>query len=141
MSKSHTNTWRPIENLPTDWNPSLKNDQTQAMVQVWHEQAGELQEKDLYKDFLSKLQRQWSIETGIIEGIYSLSDGATKTLIEKGLDAALIAHSDTDDDPKTVIAKIKDHHQAIMGLYTFVSGNRPLGTSYIRELQVHPAEA
>ena len=130
----HTHKWEPITDLPDDWQTSLDNRQTHAMVQAWHEQSGELREKDLYKEFLRKLQRQWSIETGIIEGIYSLSDGATKTLIEKGLDAALIGYSDTDDDPETVIATIKDHEHAITGLYSFVSGQRSLGTSYIKEL-------
>lgn len=134
MSDMHSHDWKPIIDLPDDWESTLRNEQTHAMVQVWHEQAGELQEKDLYKDFLAKLQRQWSIETGVIEGLYSLSEGATKALIEKGLDASLIAHDDTNDDPVNVIAKIRDHHHAIMGLYAFVSGNRPLGTSYVKEL-------
>ena len=134
MSELHSHIWQPIDDLPDDWESSLTNDQTHAMVQVWHEQAHELQDKDLYQDFLTKLQRQWSIETGVIEGLYSLSDGATKVLIEKGLDASLIAHEDTNDDPANVVAKIQDHHHAIMGLYAFVSGNRPLGTSYVKEL-------
>ena len=134
MPETHSHKWQPIDDLPAGWESSLVNKQTHAMVQVWHEQADELQNKDLYKDFLSKLRRLWSIETGIIEGIYSLSEGATKTLIEKGLDAALIEQTDTNDDPNMVIAKIQDHHDAIMGLYAFVSGNRPLGTSYIKEL-------
>ena len=36
--------------------------------------------------------------------------------------------------PKQVIDYIKDQHQAIEGLYQFVGGDRPLGTSYIKEL-------
>ncbi len=104
------------------------------MIQVWHDQAEELQKKDLYNDFLGRLRRSWAIETGIIEGLYSLSESVTKTLIEKGLDAALITHSDTNDDPNLTIARIQDHHHAIMGLHAFVAGNRPLGTSYIKEL-------
>jgi len=134
VSDTHSHIWQPIEDLPSDWKSSLSNNQTHAIVQVWHEQADDLQKKDLYTEFLAKLRRLWSIETGIIEGIYTLSDGATKTLIEKGLDAALLPRSETDDDPTTVVAKIQDHHDAIMGLYAFVSGNRPLGTSYIKEL-------
>lgn len=134
MSNTHSHTWRPIEDLPDGWESSLRNEQTHAMIRVWHDQAEELQKKDLYNDFLARLRRLWSIETGVIEGLYSLSDGVTKTLIEKGLDAALITHSDTNDDPNLVIARIQDHHHAIMGLYAFVSGDRPLGTSYIKQL-------
>src|ERR1700730_1267411 len=86
--------WSHITDLPQEWHQTLVNPQTSAVVQVWHEQAGELREKDLYKDFLAKLQRQWAIETGVLEGLYTISEGATTALIEKGLDAALISHED-----------------------------------------------
>jgi Fic family protein len=126
--------WSPITDLPHDWQKSLLNTQTAALVQTWHEQQDELRSKGSYKYFLDKLKRQWSIETGIIEGAYSLTDGATRTLIEKGIDAALISHADTDDEPQSVVAKILDHHRAIEGLYDFVSGNRELSLGYIKEL-------
>ena len=112
----------------------MSSPSTAALVQAWLEQAGELREKDLYRHFLSKLQRQWAIETGVIEGLYTLSEGATLSLIEKGLDASLISHDDTNQSPSDVILKIQDQHQAVQGLYQFVSGQRPLGTSYLREL-------
>ena len=134
MGELHTLNWEPIQDLPSDWKSTLVDLSTSSMVQAWIEQSGHLLEQDLYKHFLAKLQRQWAIETGVIEGIYSLSDGATMTLIEKGLDASLIGHEDTDGNPSDVVAKIQDHHHAIMGLYQFVSGQRPLGTSYIKEL-------
>lgn len=134
MPHLHAHLWQPIANLPGDWQQSLVNPQTTALVQVWHEQQEHLRERDLYKQFLAKLQRQWAIETGAIEGLYTLSEGATLTLIEKGLDASLITHEDTNDAPERVIAKIQDQHHAILGLYDFVSGERPLGTSYVKEL-------
>jgi len=95
---------------------------------------GELRTKDLYKTFVEKLKRQWAIETGVLEDIYTLSEGATLALIQGGLDAALITHGDTDGEPEDVILKIQDQHLAIQGLYQFVSGQRPMGTSYIKEL-------
>lgn len=131
MPISHALEWTPIRDLPHDWQKSLVNPQTAALVQAWQEQAGELREKDLYRSFLGKLQRQWAIETGVIEGLYTLSEGATTALIEKGLDASLISHEDTDCSPDDVLAKIQDQHHAIMGLYQFVTG---LGTSYVKEL-------
>jgi len=133
-ARSTAREWSPITDLPDDWEESLKTPQMTALVQVWHEQAGELREQDLYKEFLGKLRRQWAIETGVLEGLYTLSEGATLALIEKGLDASLISHGDTDDSPENVLAKIHDQHHAIMGLYQFVSGSRELGTSYIKEL-------
>lgn len=134
MAEMHTIHWEPIQDLPSDWRSTLVDRRTSSMVQAWIEQSGHLREQDLHKRFLAKLQRQWAIETGVIEGLYSLSEGATLTLIEKGLDASLIGHEDTEGNPSDVVAKIQDQHQAIMGLYQFVSGQRPLGTSYLKEL-------
>lgn len=136
MNKFVARKWEPIVDLPSDWAESLSNSQTKALVDAWLEQKDELKEKGIYKDFLGRLKREWSIETGVIEGLYALTEGATKTLIEKGLDASFLARGDTDDEPQNVIAKIEDHHAAINGLYDFVSGNRQLGTSYVKELHV-----
>jgi Fic family protein len=126
--------WSHITDLPSDWRSSLSNTQTEALAATWNEQQAELRSSGSYRFFLEKLKRQWSIETGVIEGAYSISEGATRTLIEKGLDAALISHSETSEDPVSVVSKIQDHHRAIEGLYDFVSGNRDLTLFYIKEL-------
>jgi Fic family protein len=125
--------WKPVQDLPANWS-DLANPQIEALVAAWHEQAKQLRGKHSYSEFLTRLRRQWAIETGILERLYALSDGATKTLIEKGLDAAFIGHEDTDRNPSDVVVMIQDQHTAIEGLYQFISGQRPLGTSYIKEL-------
>ena len=125
--------WRPVEDLPAKWT-DLANPQIEALVTAWREQAKQLRGKHSYTEFLTQLRRRWAIETGILERLYALSDGATKTLIEKGLDAAFIGHEDTDRNPSDVVVVIQDQYAAIEGLYQFISGQRPLGTSYIKEL-------
>ncbi len=125
--------WQPIEDLPTDWQ-SLSDPQVTSVIQVWRERAAALEASKSYQDFLIKLRRQWAIETGILERLYTLSDGATRTLIEQGLDAALISHYDTDKSPELVLSLIRDHHSVIEGLYQFIAGERQLTKSYIREL-------
>ncbi len=125
--------WTPVDDLPTDWS-DLQNRQTDALIAAWWERADELRGTKAYDDFLLRLRRQWAIETGVLERLYSLSDGVTKTLIEKGFDAAIIGHEDTDRNPADVIAVIQDQFAVVNGLYQFVSGQRPLGTSYIKEL-------
>ena len=126
--------WEPVTDLPGDWRHVLRSPQVEALNQAWLEQAQELREQGIYQLFVQKLKRRWSVETGVIEGLYSISEGATRVLIEKGLNAALIARTETDDDPFSIVQKIQDHQNAIEGLYQFVSGSRPLGTSYIKEL-------
>ena len=132
MTKS-SHLWQPISNLPEDLRPLL-SPEIDSLVKTWLDHAERMREHDYYKDFLERLRRQWAIETGILERLYSISEGATKTLIEKGLDASLISHEDTDRSPREVMAMIQDQHTVIEGLYDFVSGQRPFGTSYVKEL-------
>ncbi len=133
MSSPISHQWVHIEDLAENWS-DLKDSQIDALMGAWREQLAQLRGKQEYSEFLTRMRRQWAIETGVIERLYDLSAGATKTLIEKGLDAALISHQDTDGNPADVMAMIKDQHAAIEGLYQFISGDRPLGTSYIKEL-------
>jgi Fic family protein len=125
--------WQPIDDLPVDWqklvNPSIQN-QTKA----WLEQAAQLKNKESYEAFLVRLRREWAIETGILERLYTLTEGATKTLIEKGLDAAYLSHSDTDQRPEDVIAMIHDQEEAINAVEQFVTGKVPLTVGFIRHL-------
>lgn len=125
--------WQSIDDLPESW-AQLRDDQVHAVVDVWRGRATELQDTKIYNEFLVKLRRQWAIETGVLERLYTLSDGASLTLIEQGLDAAYISHSDTDRPVAEVIALIRDQHSVIEGLYQFVGGERELSKSYILEL-------
>lgn len=125
--------WRPIEDLPANWE-ELSDPQTAALAGAWKAQHDEIREGGSLAAFLERLKRKWAVETGAIEEVYSISEGATKTLIELGLDAALISHDDVDGSPESVVLKIKDQLQAVNGLYQFVASERPLGASYIKEL-------
>lgn len=127
--KSHI--WKPITDLPEDIR-RLVDPQLEALVSAWRDHAKELKEKKSYNEFLVRLRRQWAIETGVLERLYALSEGVTKTLIEQGLDAAYLSHEDRPREQ--VLAMIQDQHAVIEGLYQFVSGDRPLGTSYLKEL-------
>ena len=125
--------WQPIQDLPDDWE-SLKDAELHSLMTAWQEQSQAMRRGESYNEFLVRLKREWAIETGQIERLYDISRGATKTLIEQGFDAALLSHDDTDRPTEEVLDYIKDQHNAIEGLYQFVGGDRPLGTSYVKEL-------
>jgi len=112
----------------------LADPQVKSVIDVWHQRFAELREREEFKTFLLKLRRQWAIETGVLERLYTVTEGATRALIEQGLDAALLSHNDTDKPPDYVMALIRDQHNVIEGLYQFVSGERQLSKSYICEL-------
>lgn len=133
MADFHSHRWSPIEDLPSTW-AELADPQVESLANALNSRVEQLKDRSLYERWLDELRREWAIETGIIERLYSLSEGATRTLIEHGLDAALIGHDDTDQPVNQVVEMIRDQYHAIEGLYQFVSDQRELSKSYIREL-------
>ena len=112
----------------------LAESDLRSLSQVWSEQQSALERADALRTFNEQLQREWAIETGVIERLYSLDRGVTQLLIERGIDATLIPRQSTDRPPEIVAAMIKDHETAVEFLFAFVKQERRLSTSYIKEL-------
>ena len=124
--------WSPI----TDYEVApaeLADRELRALSRVWAEQRARLEEFDSVSNFMERLKREWAIETGLIERIYTLDRGITELMIEHGVNAALIPHHATND-PERTAAIIGDQKSAIESIFDFVKGNRPLSTSYIKEV-------
>lgn len=125
--------WQPITDLPEDWT-SLTNQELGPLLQFWNDQRGELEQSGALAVFSQRLAREWSIETGQIEGVYKLDRGITQTLIERGINADLIPTQPGQKPPELIAAIIQDHAGVLEGLFQFVRGERPLSKSYIHEL-------
>lgn len=125
--------WHPIEDL-TQEEYAFCDSSLDSLAEVWNEQRDELTQKGVIGEFLKRLQRQWAIETGVIERIYTLDVGVTQVLIENGIDANLITHESTNKDPVLVTQIIKDQYDVVDGLFDFVKQCRSLSTSYIKEM-------
>lgn len=125
--------WQPITDLEPGWE-KLASAQLKSLTVPWKKRLAELRGSEGLKQFNDRLARQWSIETGIIEGIYKIDRGITELLVERGLEASLIPHGTTDRPAEDVVAILRDHHDALEGLYAFVAAQRDLSISYIREL-------
>ena len=122
--------WHPI----TDYDPTdLADRELAALSSVWVEQRAELSESSLMSEFAARLKREWAIETGLIERLYTLDRGITQLMIEQGVDAALIPHR-SNEEPQLTVAIIGDQQDAIESVFSFVNGGRTLSTSYIKEL-------
>jgi len=89
--------WQPIADLPDD-PKTLTDGELVALHRVWASQKRELIESGALDEFEKRLRREWAIETGIIENVYTLDRGVTRALIEKGIDAALIPHGASNRD-------------------------------------------
>ena len=124
--------WKPIEDLALQAQQGLPD--VAQLLSIWKEQAERLKESESIKQFQEKLNREWAIETGIIENLYSLDRGTTRTLIEHGIQASFIAHDGADKPPEWVAAVLRDQQTALEFVFDFVGSNRPLSTAYIKEL-------
>lgn len=124
--------WTEIRDYETP-PAQLARAELRALAQVWREQRQRLAQGDAFRRFEERLKREWAIETGLIERLYTLDRGVTELLIEHGVKAALIPHGSTPD-PDSVVSMIEDHREAVEGVFEFVKGVRLLSTSYIKEL-------
>ena len=108
--------------------PELKH-----LADIWQEQRAGLERQEAFVRFNERLHREWAIETGLIERLYTFDRGVTQLLIERGIDAALIPHGN-GQHPESVASMIKDHHAAVESIFRFVRGDRNLSTSYVKEM-------
>lgn len=125
--------WLPIEDLP-EHIETLSTGELQSLLEVWRDERGALEESGALGRFNERLHRRWAIETGVIEGVYTLDRGTTEVLIERGIHADLIAHSSTNRTPELVAQIIEDHRHALKGMFSFVKSERELSTGYVKEL-------
>ena len=124
--------WDFISDYETD-PAELAQPELKHLAAVWQEQRERLETQDSFVRFNERLHREWAIETGLIERLYAFDRGVTQLLIEHGIDAALIPHAD-GQQPESVAAMIGDHQAAVESIFRFVRGERPLSTSYVKEM-------
>ena len=87
-----------------------------------------------YTAFLNRLTRSWAIETGIIEGLYTLDRGVTETLVLQGISADLIEQNSTNKEPQELVRMLRDHQDAAEGVYLEIREDRPISRSAIRQI-------
>ncbi len=125
--------WEPIKDLPEDWS-TLSDGELGPLLQFWNDQRADLEQSGALAEFNQRLAREWSIETGQIEGVYNLDRGVTETLIERGINADLIPAQPGQKLPELIAAIIQDHADVLEGLFQFVKGEREISKGYIHQL-------
>ena len=124
--------WTPIADL-TDGDHAAASEELPALARTWAQVQETLDHRQV-DEFNERLKREWAIETGIIERLYSLDRGTTEVLIKHGIDASLIASDATDQPPELVAGIIRDHAEAVDWLFDAVTSERPLSTSFMKQL-------
>ncbi len=125
--------WKPIE-IGNNW----KECDTSTLDDIsasWFERRKKLREDSgEYADFLNRLKREHAIETGVVERLYDLKKGVTETFINDGFIKSYLSHGDTNISDDDLISHLNDHLDSVNFIFDVVKEDRPLSTSFIKEL-------
>ncbi len=126
--------WEPI--APLVENPDYDFDELDLLQKQWLSvrEARERESPEAYMAFMERLTRSWAIETGIIEGLYTLDRGVTETLVLRGISADLIEQGSTNKDPHELVLMLRDHQAAAEGVREEIREERPVSRSAIRQI-------
>ena len=124
--------YRFIEDLSDDLR--TQDSDLVSLAAAWDERRGELEGRHELTDLHERLRRRWAIDTGMIEGLYSIDRGTTELLIERGLHVDLISHGTTDLPPAEIVGYLHDQAQVYDWLFDFIAQRRDLSTAFIKEL-------
>lgn len=102
-------------------------------LQTWAARRRQFVDLDPCRAFEERLRREWAIETGLIERLYTLDRGTVRVLVERGICSAYVPAGRVAN-PETVASMIADHKAAVDGLTEFVASGRRLSVSYVKEL-------
>jgi len=83
--------------------------------------------------FLRERRREFAIETGQIEGLYTLRRGITEQLITEGLDGVRSVHTFEGVDDATIQGLLADQEAALELVFAVVKQERPLSHSVLCE--------
>lgn len=127
--------YKRIDAFPDTTN--LEFPELRALSSIWWEKRNELEGTGAFQEFIKKLKREWAIETGIIERLYTWDRGVTEVLIEQGIEAAIIAHEGgiPRDEAEHIKDVIEDHLGIVEGLFSFIKDDQPITEHFIRQLQ------
>ncbi len=126
-------TWQPLEGLSRadqqyDFSPI---DSWQARWDAFRTRP-EVQER--LQTVERRVERLWSIETGIIEGLYTLTLDTTAALMEQGFLPNVIQPGNTNIAPELLLSILQDHQTSVELVHGYIQAQRPLAAHPIPEL-------
>lgn len=126
--------WRPIEPLATSVEERLRADLAvlDTLHATWTDFTSSLDVADR-DNRARRTLREHAIETGIIELLYDINRGLTKTLVAEGLTSEVVARAGTEL-PQGVLRMLEAQFEGLEMVVEYVRDDRPLTTSFIKEL-------
>ena len=129
-------TWSPIEPLEEESIDVGHFTEVDYLLNRWLALKANVESSTpkAYDQFNQELYRSWAIETGIIEGLYDLDRGITKTLIERGFSAEYVDESSTNKPAEELIIILKDQKKATVLISQWIEESRPLARAFVRSI-------
>jgi len=125
--------WKPVEFDPA-W-LKLNTEQIDQVLPAWFEKRASIKDDNVeMKEFFERIKRRQAIETGIVEGLYTLSRGATETFVMQGFAEDYLQHGDTNVSNEQLMGHLRDQYEALDWVFDFIKSDRPLSTAFIKEL-------
>ena len=121
--------WRPLTGMPAgahEWRLA----EYAELSEEWASIRASLKDHDEPRAFidgwLEERGREFAIETGQIEGLYTLKRGITEQLIAEGLAGVVGAHTVENVEDRTIKGLLADQETAYTMLFEDIAGGRPL---------------
>jgi len=107
------------------------------LMQEWSEARRKLADRQIERSildvWLACRQREFAIETGAIEGLYTLRRGVTEQLIAEGLEGVRGAHTAEKLEDRTIRGLLADQEAALETVFAVIQRDRPLSHSVLFE--------
>ena len=131
----HPEIWKPLEGLPEgaqDWG----NPQYRVLERQWLEARSKMKAGDpadrFIEAWLAERNRAFAIETGQIEGLYTLKRGVTEQLVAEGFAGVVGAHTLENLDDQVISGLLEDQTAACEMVWHDVAEGRPLTTGMLK---------
>ena len=121
--------WRPLTGMPDGAHGWLVPGHAE-LSEEWAAIRASLKDRDEPRAFLDKWLeergRAFAIETGQIEGLYTLKVGITEQLIAEGLEGVVHSHTVENVEDRTIKGLLADQETAYNMLFEDIASGRPL---------------
>ena len=127
--------WAPIEPLD-ECSGAVDFAEVDGLHRQWLDVKSRVEssDPDAYAKFNEELYREWAIETGIIEGLYELDRGITRTLIEHGFLGEYVERNSSNRPTDELLAILNGHRGSIDEIEAWIREGRALTSWFIKNL-------
>ena len=127
--------WRPLEGMPADAD-TWSTPGYAALAEEWSVCRDALKRDAAAEGFLEGWLRErvraFALETGQIEGLYTLRRGVTEHFVAEGFAAAVGAHTLEGIDDGVIRGLLNDQEAAYDMMFEDVAGGRPLSAYHVK---------